>query len=95
MGERSDTVSGEAAVRLAHIAYEQGQKSMTNQSQRLRVQALPGVPVDIIIEGQITPAVLRNIARLLEVSASILDETDAASLEPPENAPPHTQEGER
>lgn len=74
----SDQVSGQAAVDLAFIAYENGRKSVLGVPQRLRMQALPGVAVDVIVEGEVTSSALRNTSRMLLVMAEILDEDEQA-----------------
>jgi hypothetical protein len=83
----SDQVSGQAAVDLAFIAYDNGRKSVLGTPQRLRMQALPGVAVDVTVEGEVTPAALRNTSRMLLVMAEILDESPPADAGREADAP--------
>jgi hypothetical protein len=89
----NDTVSGKAAVDLAFLAYENGRKSALAEPQRLRVQAALGVPADITVGGEITPRILRNIAKLLLATAEVLEE-DAAARERSEHWSHPQVEGE-
>ncbi|HEY9219569.1 MAG TPA: hypothetical protein VIO94_16090 [Phenylobacterium sp.] len=69
----TEVVSGEAAVQLAHTAYKAGRRDAETAPERLRVQAAPGIAVDITIHGPVSPTILRNVAKLLCANAELLD----------------------
>ena len=90
----SGQVSGKAAFDLAYLAYDQGVKAATPNSEHIRMQVAPGVPFDLILHGKITAKRLVTIARLLDACAALLEDNEpdsVASPAAPDTASPDTQ----
>lgn len=80
MGE--PMVPADTAIALAFTAHDAALRSVKAEPQRMRLQAAPGVPVDVVVGGEITGPILRRIARLLIANAEVLEEPEQPTTSP-------------